>query len=112
MTGNERPWRVVDDGVTIRIRLTPRAAHDEIGGAAGSSDGTVITAKVRAVPEKGAANTALERLIAAWLGEARSLVSVEAGGKSRIKRVLVRGDGQRLQQRLEALTAALPSGDA
>lgn len=55
-------------------------------------NGSAVAAWVRAVPEKGAANAALERLVADWLAVPASWVSVEAGGKSRVKTVLVRGD--------------------
>lgn len=39
-----------------------------------------LAARVRAVPEKGAANAALEKILASWLGIARSDVAVIAGG--------------------------------
>lgn len=59
----------------------------------GSADGeTVLTVHVRAVPEKGAANEALERLLAKSLGLARSRVAVVSGQTARIKIVRIEGD--------------------
>ena len=49
------------DGIEIRIRLTPRSSLDAVEGIRAASDGTEhVAARVRAVPEKGAANAALE----------------------------------------------------
>ena len=52
------------DGVDLHVRLTPRAAKDEVGGVETMADGRAhLSARVRAVPEKGAANAALDDLI-------------------------------------------------
>ncbi len=51
-------------------------------------------ARVRAVPEAGRANAALETLIARWLGVPPSTVSVAHGGKSRLKQVALTGDSE------------------
>ena len=55
-----------------------------------------MKARVRAIPENGEANAALERLVAGWLGVGKSAVAVTAGGKSRIKTVTVSGDATRI----------------
>jgi len=45
--------------------LTPKSARDEIGGIEELADGrTVLKVRVRAVPQDGEANAALQRLIA------------------------------------------------
>ena len=62
-----------------------------------SFDGAaVLAARVRALPEAGRANQALEKLIAKWLGVPASPVSVAHGGKSRLKHVKVEGDADEL----------------
>ena len=99
-------WRPVRDGLIVSFRLTPKSSRDEVGGLVDTADGKAIAAKVRAVPEKGAANTALERLVADWLDVPKSTVSLDTGGKSRLKSLLVRGDPQALQARV---AARLPS---
>jgi uncharacterized protein len=69
----------------------------------------VLKARVRAVPEAGRANAALEALIAAWLGVPRSTVSVIQGGKSRLKRVAITGDPEHVAGLIASRTAALAS---
>ena len=87
-----RPFREATDGVLITVRVTPRSSQDCLTGVKAAADGRVhLAAKVRAVPEKGAANVALERLIAAWLDVPKGSVSVVSGGTSRLKTVRVGG---------------------
>lgn len=71
----------------IRVRLTPRAAREQI---APGPDGGYL-ARVTAPPVDGRANAALCRLIAKRAGIAPSRVSVVTGAKTREK--LVRVDG-------------------
>ena len=48
-----------------------------------------IKARVRAIPENGAANAALIATAAKWLGVPKSSISLSAGGKSRIKQLSI-----------------------
>jgi len=92
------------DGVAIRVRLTPKGGADRIDGVAPLADGSrVLAARVRAAPEKGAANKALEKLIAGGLGVARATVTVASGHKARLKTVHVSGDATGLTGALRAL---------
>jgi uncharacterized protein len=101
----EAAWRAEPGGVVVAVRLTPRAARDRIAGVEVLADGrSVLAARVRAVPEKGKANAALEALMAEALGVSPSAVSVVAGGSGRLKQVAVQGDPRQLQARLEYLT--------
>ena len=61
-----------------------------------------MKARVRAVPEDGKANAALEILVAGWLGVPRRSVEVTAGAKSRIKTVTIGGDGASLVLKAQA----------
>jgi uncharacterized protein YggU (UPF0235/DUF167 family) len=63
----------------------------------------VLKARVRAAPEKGLANAALEKLVAGALGVPKSAVTVVAGGTSRTKVVKVAGDPARLGPAMEGL---------
>ena len=61
--------------------------------AGATADGSVhLAAKVRAVPDKGAANVALERLVGDSLGLPKSAVRVVSGTTSRLKTVRLSGD--------------------
>lgn len=87
------PWRAHDGGLLVDVRLTPRAGHDRIDGLKLLADGRpVLVARVRAVPEKGAANEALVRLIAKALRLGRTDVSVTSGHTSRTKTLHIAGD--------------------
>ena len=107
MAGGAHLWRATAQGVALRVRLTPKSAADTVTGVADSADGSAMLVRVRAVPERGAANTALEKLIARWLGVPRSSVAVAAGTKSRVKTVTIAGNavaiGQQIDDRLRSL---------
>ena len=70
------------------VRLTPRSDEDRIEGVGEAGQ---LRARVRAVPEAGAANAALRRLIARNLDVPRSAVIVESGHRGRTKRLRVGG---------------------
>jgi uncharacterized protein len=92
------------DHLRLEVRLTPRAARDLLEGETRLSDGRrVLAARVRAVPEKGAANEALLALIAKSFGVARSRVSLVAGASSRLKSVRIEGQSATLAAALAAL---------
>ena len=95
------------DGVVIAVRLTPKASADEIVGVEDYSGEAVLKARVRALPESGRANTALETLIARWLKLPPSAVSVAQGGKSRLKQVAIEGDAEALSRLIAARLAEL-----
>lgn len=107
------PWRVApptptklggrhgDAGVIVRFRLTPKSSKDAIDGLEMTAEGQAFKARVRVVPEDGAANAALEKLAAEWLGIPKSSVSLISGAKSRVKSLSVSGDVTTLIDRLQ-----------
>jgi uncharacterized protein len=95
------------DGVILPVRLTPKSSRDEVVGVEDHGGQCVLKARVRAVPEAGRANEALEMLIAKWLGVAPSTVTVAHGGKSRLKQVAVAGDGEALARLIAQRVAEL-----
>ncbi|HSD91850.1 MAG TPA: DUF167 family protein [Methyloceanibacter sp.] len=99
--------RKTGTGVMLPVRLTPKSARDEIVGVETFGGETVLKARVRALPEEGRANQALERLIAHWLKLPPTCVSVARGGKSRLKQVLVAGDAEMVTRLVAARLAAL-----
>ncbi len=99
------PWRVSGEALVVAVRLTPKAALDRIDGITTLADGRcVLQVRVRAAPEKGKANAALEVLLAKALGVPKSAVSVIAGGTSRLKSVQVAGNPD-----LSAIAASRPA---
>lgn len=74
------------------MRLTPSGGADRIDGVARDSEGRLyLKARVRAAPEGGAANAALEALIAKAFGMAKGKVSVARGHKARLKTLEIEG---------------------
>lgn len=92
------PWRHGDACVIAHFRLTPRSSREAIDGFVETAEGTAIQARVRAPPEDGAANKALEALVARWLGVPKSSIALVAGGKSRVKTVRIAGQPALLER--------------
>ncbi len=97
-----QPWRIAAAGLRMLVRTTPKSARDGVDGLTETPQGPALAIKVRAVPDKGEANRAVERVVAEWLGVAKSSVAVSAGGKSRVKTVEIAGDPARLAALIEA----------
>ncbi len=101
------PWAVVPGGLCISVRLTPKGGRDAIEGIEQLAGGrAVLKVRVRAAPAEGEANAALIRIVAKSLNVASRQVSLAAGAKARVKRLLIAGDGARLAGALEKITAA------
>jgi len=100
-------WRATPTGVAIRVRLTPRSQRDSIEGLEETAEGLALKARVRAIPEGGAANAALERIVAEWLGVPKTTVAVTSGSKSRLKTVAITGNPEMLQRLLESRLAGI-----
>ncbi|MBJ3776147.1 DUF167 family protein [Acuticoccus mangrovi] len=97
-------WRHVDDGLLLAVRVTPKASADRIEGPLSLDDGSVrLALKVRAVPDKGAANKAVEALIAKAFGVRKSDVAVTSGSTSRLKTVRIDGEPGALASRARTL---------
>lgn len=87
------PYRVASGGARLDVRLTPKGGRDRIDGLGRLSDGrAVVLARVSAPPEKGAANKALERLVADWLDIPPSRVAISAGDTARLKTLAIEID--------------------
>ena len=111
MTGDV-PWTVTSDGLVIRVKASPKASRSVIKAIVMLPDGAALAVAVAAPPVDGEANAALAQFMAKTLGVAKSMASVEAGSASRIKRLLVRGDGAVLAVRLAGLVTAPPDSAA
>jgi uncharacterized protein YggU (UPF0235/DUF167 family) len=101
MTADARPWSVLAHGVTVRVRVTPKSSRDDVGGIETTAQGAALKVRVRAVPDKGAANAAVTATLADWLGVPKSTVTLLSGSTARIKSIAIAGDGAQLSARLE-----------
>lgn len=88
----------------LRVRVTPRGGADRIEGFRPDAEGAeLLWLRVRAVPAGGAANAAVEALLARALGLPRAAVRVARGGAARIKTVEIDGlDAAEARARLAA----------
>ena len=90
-------FRERDDGIELYVRLTPRSHKDAIEAVEQTADGRChLAARVRAVPEKGEANAALEKLLSAEFSIPRKSIAVVAGTTSRLKTVRIAGSAGEL----------------
>jgi uncharacterized protein YggU (UPF0235/DUF167 family) len=80
------PYHATSTGITLDLRVAPNAAAHRIDGS------VVLRVRVRAVPDKGQANAAVEALMAETFGVGKRAVAVVAGHTARVKTVAVRGD--------------------
>ena len=104
--GSGTPWRRGDAGVIVYFRLTPKSSKDAVDGLQTTAEGLAFQARVRAIPEDGAANAALEKLVAGWLDVPKRSVQLATGGKSRLKSVAISGDIEQLDRALHVKLAA------
>ena len=89
------------EGLSVAVRLTPRAGRDALEGLTRLDDGAeVLKVAVRAAAEDGAANDSLIRLVAKSAGVAPSRVRLERGATSRLKRLLIEGGDLGMAERL------------
>jgi uncharacterized protein (TIGR00251 family) len=79
--------RETEGGVTLRVRVQPRASRDALGG---ERQGALLV-RLTAPPVDGRANEALARLLAGALGVAPSAVRLVRGGSGRDKLVAIAG---------------------
>ena len=78
--------RESDQGVTLAIRVQPRASRDEIIAARG---GEQLKVRITAAPVDSAANKVLLKFIAKSLGVPPRTVSLIRGDKNRSKVLLI-----------------------
>ena len=95
------PWRVVEDGLVLALRLTPKGGRDKIDGIKQDPSGKpVLAVRVSAPPVDGAANKALLKFLAKASGVPKSRIRYISGETSRIKRLKLEGDGAEIAEQL------------
>jgi uncharacterized protein YggU (UPF0235/DUF167 family) len=100
-------WSGCKTGLRLVARVTPRSARDRVGGLVDTAEGPALQVRVRAVAENGRANAAVEKVVAHWLGLAKTRVTVAQGHKSRIKVLDISGETGELEVLAAARVAAL-----
>ncbi|MCA3594907.1 MAG: DUF167 domain-containing protein [Methylobacterium sp.] len=94
----------------LLVRLTPRGGRDALDGRQALSDGRMVpAARVRAILQNGAANAALETLLARELGDAGRAMKVVAGATSRLKTIRFQAAYQDMRERLARRGVVLQS---
>ncbi len=92
-----------EDGVTLTVRVTPRARKSAAAGTVEIGEGrTALAVRLAAPPVDGAANAELTAFLAKLAGVGRSAVSIVAGEKSRVKLVRIEGDARALMRAFSA----------
>jgi uncharacterized protein (TIGR00251 family) len=76
-----------DDGATLRVRVQPRAARDELAGERAGA----LVVRLTAAPVEGEANAALVRLLSRRLGRPASAFRLVRGAGARDKVLCVVG---------------------
>lgn len=94
MTEPVSPFARVPDGVRVRIKVSPKAAQNRVGGIALAAEAKEAALKVgvTAAPEGGKANAQVIKLLAREWQLSRSRLHVTAGAASRGKTLLIEGD--------------------
>ncbi|MBM3565478.1 MAG: DUF167 domain-containing protein [Alphaproteobacteria bacterium] len=102
------PFDPAPEGVRVRVRLTPKAAAERLGGLHTDPDGRcALKVAVTAPAENGRANAALIALLAKAWRMPKTAISLIAGNSSRTKTMLVAGEPRAL---LATLSRTLVSG--
>ena len=96
------PWRAVDGGVLLAVRLTPRAARDGVDGIA-ADDKPLLKIRLTAPPVDGEANAALIAFLAKALCIRKADIVIRSGHASRTKLLLLAGDSAALAAKLARL---------
>ncbi len=89
-------------GVGFWIHVSPKAKNEFVGGVHGDA----LRVSVKAPPVEGKANAACVRALSRALDLPRADIHMDPAAKGKRKRVLLTGEFQELQSRLQALAAA------
>lgn len=96
-------FRAEPDGISVRLRVQPRARAVGFQGVLESGDGPRLRLAVAAAPDEGAANRAVIAALAAALDLAPSAISLVHGARGREKTLRALGDPDRLCTTLRRL---------
>src|SRR3954464_9103106 len=89
-------FRVGPGGVTLTLKVQPKASRDAIAGAVRTPEGWALKVAVSAPPDKGKANAAVIAVLAEKFGVAKSRITLMHGETDRRKILHIEGDAGRL----------------
>jgi uncharacterized protein (TIGR00251 family) len=85
-------YRMLDDGLMLTARVTPKASRTAIQGVMPTADGHALKIAVTAPADKGKANAAVCALLAGAFDIAKSNIIVTAGETDRRKVLRITGN--------------------
>ena len=101
MVINPSPFTAGAGGITVRVKVSPKASSNRIDGVHAAADGgAVLKVAVTAAPERGKANAAVIKLLAGEWRIPKGRFSVTAGTADRRKALFIEGDPRQLEQHL------------
>ena len=104
VTSDALPWMLDAMGVTLAVKVTPRASRTEVIGVQPQAEGRLALAvRVVSPPVDGAANEVLVAFLAKKLGVPRSAVTLRSGATGRVKLFRIEGDAAMLGEKLAGL---------
>ena len=96
-------WRTGPDGVTVMVKVQPRARRPGLQGVAESASGPRLKIAVTEAAEDGKANRAVCAMLAKALHRPVSAIRIVTGAGHREKLLAVDGDSSALSDMLRAL---------
>ena len=95
---------IKDNGVVLRVRLTPNSSSCYLNGIYTSADGECFAKiNVISVPEKGKANIELIKLLAKICKQPKSNFEIISGDTNRYKKIFISGDALEISTKLKTL---------
>ncbi|AWV20847.1 putative cytosolic protein [Roseomonas mucosa] len=94
-------WRVVPEGLELRVRAQPKARRPGITGVVEGADGPRLRVAVSPAPEDGRATRAVVEALAEALRVPPSAITLLAGAASREKTFRIQGEAEGLAAVLE-----------
>ncbi|MGH9547720.1 MAG: DUF167 domain-containing protein [Terriglobales bacterium] len=89
-------YRRTEGGITLDLYVQPGASSSCFSAVYNGR----LKLRVRAKALEGAANRAVCQFLCDYFALPKSCVTLVSGEKSRLKQVLIEGDGQKLEERL------------
>ena len=89
-------------GVRVAVRVTPKAAQNDVPSVIAGADGPRLKVRVTAAPERGKANTAVLKLLAREWDAPQRDFEIISGATRRDKTIHVAGEPDALLRKLAA----------